>query len=115
MKSLKILLPERQTRKGTIMQTPEAVAAMKRLYELGWGLRRIAGELGCSRNTVKHYLRQKGWVPYRSPVRSRKLAHLETWLATSFRQHRGNADGVRQEVQRVHGMTVSLRTVERAV
>jgi transposase len=97
------------------MQTPEAVAAMQRLYGLGWGLRRIAEELGCSRNTVKHYVHQGGWVPYRSPQRPWKLAHLEPWLATSFRQHRGNADVVRQELQRVHGMTVSLRTVERAV
>jgi transposase len=40
---------------------------------------------------------------------------LEEWLAASFRQHRGNADVVRQELQRVHGLQVSLRTVERAV
>ena len=115
MKGLKLLLPEQRTGKEEIMRTPEAVAAMQRLYGLGWGLRRIAEELGCSRNTVKHYVHQGGWVPYRSPQRPRKLAHLESWLATSFRQHRGNADVVRQELQRVHGMTVSLRTVERAV
>lgn len=115
MKGLKLLLPEQRTGKEEMMRTPEAVAAMQRLYELGWGLRRIAEELGCSRNTVKHYVHQGGWVPYRSPQRPRKLAHLESWLATSFRQHRGNADVVRQELQRVHGMTVSLRTVERAV
>jgi uncharacterized protein YjcR len=45
------------------MQMPEAVAAMRRLYELGWGLRRIAGELGCSRNPVKRHRRQGGWAP----------------------------------------------------
>ena len=97
------------------MQMPEAVAAMQRLYGLGWGLRWIADELGCSRNTVKHYVHQGGWVPYRSLQRPRKLAHLELWLATSFRQHRGNADVVRQELQKEHGLRVSLRTVERAV
>ena len=32
-----------------------------------------------------------------------------------YRQHRGNADVVRQELQREHGIKVSLRTVERAV
>ncbi|MDV7392765.1 hypothetical protein RZS08_15460, partial [Arthrospira platensis SPKY1] len=115
MKGLKLLLPEQRMGKEEIMRTPEAVAAMQRLYGLGWGLRRIAEELGCGRNTVKHYVHQGGWVPYRSPRRPRKLARLESWLATSFRQHRGNADVVRQELQRVHGMTVSLRTVERAV
>jgi transposase len=40
---------------------------------------------------------------------------LDDWLAASFRQHRGNADVVRQEVVRVHGVVVLLRTVERAV
>lgn len=115
MKGLKLLLPEHRVRKEDVMQMPEAVAAMQRLYGLGWGLRRIAGELGCSRNTVKRYVQQSGWVPYQAPQRPRKLAHLDTWLATQFRQHRGNADVVRQELQKAHGLTVSLRTVERAI
>jgi transposase len=115
MNSQRILLPVTTIRKGDVMQTPEAVAAMRRLYELGWGVRRIAGELGCSRNTVKRHLRQGGWAPYRSPTRRRTLGGLDDWLAASFRQHRGNADVVRQELARVHGVVVSLRTVERAV
>ena len=115
MKSQKIHLPKITIRKGDEMQTPEAVAAMRRLYELGWGLRRIAGELGCSRNTVKRHLGRSGWAPYRSPDRRRALGAVQDWLAASFRQHRGNADVVRQELQRVHGLRVSLRTVERAV
>ena len=115
MNSLKILLPVTTVGKGDMMQTPEAVAAMRRLYELGWGLRRIAGELGCSRNTVKRHLGRSGWAPYRSPDRRRALGAVHDWLAASFRQHRGNADVVRQELQRVHGLRVSLRTVERAV
>ena len=115
MNGLKILLPVTTVGKGDVMQMPEAVAAMRRLYELGWGMRRIAAELGCSRNTVKHHLSQGGWVPYRSPTRRRVLGGLVEWLAASFRQHRGNADVVRQELKRVHGVEVSLRTVERAV
>ncbi len=43
MKSQRIFLPRTMMRKGDEMQTPEEVAAMRRLYELGWGLRRIAG------------------------------------------------------------------------
>ena len=43
------------------------------------------------------------------------LDGLEGWLAERFRQHRGNADVVRQELAREHGLVVSLRTVERAV
>ncbi|MCP5126281.1 MAG: IS21 family transposase [Gammaproteobacteria bacterium] len=115
MKSQKIHLPKITIRKGDEMQTPETVAAMRRLYELGWGARRIARELGCSRNTVKRHLSQEDWMPDRLPKRRRALSTLEEWLAVSFRQHCGNADVVRQELQRVHGLQVSLRTVERAV
>ena len=97
------------------MQTPEAVAGMLRLHQLGWGIKRIARELDCSTHTVRHYLRQGGWRPGRYPMRRRALSGLEDWLAASFRQHRGNADVVRQELQRIHGVAVSLRTVERAV
>jgi transposase len=97
------------------MQTPEAVAGMLRLHQLGWGIKRIARELDCSTHTVRHYLRQGGWRPGRHPMRRRALSGLEDWLAASFRQHRGNADVVRQELQRIHGVAVSLRTVERAV
>ena len=97
------------------MQVPEAVAAMLRLKTLGWGAKRIARELGCSRMTVKRYLRQGGWEPYRSRPRSGALVGLEPWLRERFLQHRGNADVVRQELRRERGVDVSLRTVERAV
>ena len=42
--------------RGDVMHTPEAVAAMRQLRDLGWGIKRIARELGCSKNTVRHYL-----------------------------------------------------------
>ena len=100
---------------GEPMQGPEEVAVMLRLQALGWGAKRIAAELGCSRNTVRRYLRQGGWAPYRQPERPGVLAGLGDWLAERFRQHRGNADVVRQELAREHGIVVSLRTVERAV
>ena len=47
------------------METPGDVAVMLRLAELGWGSKRIADELGCSRTTVKRYLRQGGWASCR--------------------------------------------------
>jgi transposase len=97
------------------MQTPEDVQAMLKLASLGWGAKRISRELGCSRNTVRSYLRQGGWQPYQSPHRPGRLTAHQDWLAERFRQHRGNCDVVRQELQREHGVTVSLRTVERAV
>lgn len=97
------------------MQTPEDVQAMLKLASLGWGAKRISRELRCSRNTVRSYLRRGGWQPYQSPQRPGRLTPHGEWLAERFRQHRGNCDVVRQELQREHGIAVSLRTVERAV
>ncbi len=91
------------------MQAPEDADAMLKLASLGWGAKRIAKELGCSRNTVRRYLRQGGWQPYESPQRSGRLTAHTEWLAGQFRQHRGNCDVVRQELLREHGIHVSLR------
>jgi transposase len=101
--------------RGETMRTPDEVAAMVRLQELGWGTKRIAARFGCSRNTVKRYLAAGGWVAYGSPCRRGVLAGLEDWLTERFRRHRGNADVVRQELAQEKGIAVSLRTVERAV
>ena len=100
---------------GEAMLAPEEVAAMVQLHRLGWGTKRIAGELGCSRNTVKRYLAAGGWAAIRQPRRQRRLDGLEEWLTERFRRHRGNCDVVRQDLLREHGIAVSLRTVERAV
>src|SRR3954464_475808 len=97
------------------MRAPDEVAAMLRLRALGWGTRRIAAELGCDRETVRRYLAAGGWAPYRAPARPGVLAGHGAWLAERFRRHRGNADVVRQELAAELGITVSLRTVERAV
>ena len=97
------------------MREPEEVVAMLRLHRLGWGSKRIAAQLGCSRNTVKRYLRMGGWRASRMPKRPHQLLGLEAWLAERFERHRGNADVVRQELVDEHGIAVSLRTVERAV
>ena len=97
------------------MQTPEDVAQMLRLKAAGLGIKHIARKMGCSKNTVRRYLRADGWVAYKRPERKCALGGLEAWLAERLQQHRGNADVVRQDLQREHGVTVSLRTVERAV
>ena len=39
--------------RGQAMKTPDDVAEMLRLKGCGWGLKRIARELGCSHHTVK--------------------------------------------------------------
>jgi hypothetical protein len=55
------------------MLAPEEVAAMVRLHGLGWGSKRIAGELGCRRNRVKRYLGAGGWVALWRLRRGRRL------------------------------------------
>jgi transposase len=97
------------------MKAPDEVSAMIRLKALGWGSKRIATELGCSRNTVRRWLVEGDWRPCVSPSRSKKLENLAEWLAERFRRHAGNADVVRQELAAEQGIVVSLRTVERAV
>ena len=97
------------------METPQDVAEMLRLNASGLGIKAIARQMGCSKNTVRRYVRGGGWVPYKQPQRARKLGELERWLGERLQQHRGNADVVRQDLQREHGLSVSLRTVERAV
>jgi len=98
-----------------VMKAPDDVSAMLRLKAAGWGSKRIASELGCSRNTVRHWLALGGWRPCTLPSRSTKLDGLSDWLRERFRRHAGNADVVRQELAREKNITVSLRTVERAV
>ena len=98
------------------MEDPEDVAVMLGLHQKGWGAKRIARELGVSRNTVRRYLRAGGYVPYGGHGgRAKVLDGHQEWLREEFHRHRGNADVVRQELRRVHGLEVSLRTVERAL
>jgi transposase len=100
---------------GSEMMTPEDVAAIVRLSGLGWGSKKIARELKISRNTVKKHMRQGRYVPYRNPERTKALDGLEAWLKEKFLAHRGNADVVRQELEKEHKIFVSLRTIQRAV
>src|SRR5438105_13946281 len=108
-------LPVIDTTGRQVMQTQEDVAQMLRLKAAGRGIKQIARKMGCSKNTVRRYLRGGGWVAYKRPERQSALRGLEPWLTERLQRHRGNADVVRQDLEREHGITVSLRTVERAV
>jgi len=100
---------------GQVMKTPDDVAAMVRLKACGWGLKRIAAELGCSHHTVKRYVAAGGFQGFQSPKRAKALDGEEAWLRERFLRRRGNADVVRQELLAEKGLSVSLRTLERAV
>jgi transposase len=101
--------------RGQEMKTPDDVAAMLRLKECGWGVKRIARELGCSHHTVRHYLAAGGPRPFKSPKRPKRLDGLEDWLRERFLRHRGNADVVRQDLAAEKGIVVGLRTLQRAL
>nr|WP_271610663.1 helix-turn-helix domain-containing protein [Bradyrhizobium sp. CCBAU 21359] len=83
--------------RGQLMKTPDEVAEMLRLRACGWGLKRIARQLGCSHHTVKDYVAAGGVKPFKSPERPKRLDGLEGWLRERLIRHRGNADVVRQE------------------
>src|SRR6266571_4343204 len=91
--------PRRET-----MLEPAAVSAMLRLREVGWGSRRIARELGVSRNTVKRYIEAGGWRAYKRPRRGKLLDDHASWLRERFERHRGNADVIRQELAAEKGV-----------
>ena len=95
------------------MKTPKEVQTMLALHQQGHTPHRIAQSMHCNRNTVTRYLAQGEWRSRQRPPRS--LDGLEPWLTELFLQHDGNADVVRQQLLKEHGIDVSLRTVERAV
>jgi hypothetical protein len=64
--------------RGQVMKTPDDVAAMMRLKACGWGIKRIARELGCSHHTVKHYVAAGGVVPFKAPMRAKTLDGTRT-------------------------------------
>jgi transposase len=100
---------------GELMLTPDVVDNILSLHRLGWGKKKIAKELAISSRTVKRYLAQNGWQPYKKPKRQKKLEGLESWLEHTFYLHKGNAAVVHQELIRQHQITVNPSTVERAV
>lgn len=100
---------------STAMILPDEVNEILALKRLGMGSKAIAKKMGISKTTVKRYLRAGGWVDYKAPERPGALDGLGDWLKAAMRKHGNNAEVVRQELEREKGLSVGLRTVERAV
>ena len=62
-----ILGPSNQ---GAEMLESEAIRGLFTLRRLGWGIKRIARELGIARNTVRDWLRDGVGRQYSGPIRS---------------------------------------------
>ena len=91
-----------------VMLEPDEVSVMLRLKKLGWGTRRIAHELGCSRMTVRRYIEAGGWRSYRRSRKTTLLSEHANWLREHFFRHGGNADVIRQDLARELGVKASL-------
>ena len=93
------------------MKEPDDVSAMLRLRSLGWGARRVAAELGCSRTTARCWLKEGAWRRPSPPLRPKALDRLEPRLGDRFGRHAGNADMVRQELAAGLGHPPTVRAL----
>ncbi|WPM83828.1 hypothetical protein ML401_39025 (plasmid) [Bradyrhizobium sp. 62B] len=100
--------------RGQVMKTPDDEAEMSRLRACGWGLKRIARQLGCSHHTVEGYVAAGGVKAFMPPERPKRLDGLDGGLRERFIRHRGNADVVRHLLAE-KDVAVSRRTLQRAV
>ena len=103
------------------LQNPEArmlgesaVAQIFALRKLRWPIKKIAREVGLSRNTVRDWLREGPDRSYAGGSRPGLLDKYYFWIQNQFNAGVRNADVLRQELE-ANGISVSLRTVERAL
>ena len=99
------------------MTDPEVIRGIKTLAGLGWGSKRIAGEMGVARNTARRFMRLP---PELDPTQKRPGAQCLSADATqmAIALFEAEAEGNAVVVQRLldgQGVRASLRTVQRTV
>lgn len=94
----------------------KAVQELRDLHARGWGAKRIAGELGLARNTVRRYLREghEAEVQTRPAARALDAEGERVALALFDGEAEGNAVVV-TELLRARGYEVAARTVQKVV
>jgi transposase len=98
------------------MLAPEIVRQIRDLRSLGWGAKRIAGETGVARGTVRRYLRGGATAEVHRRPAARTLDDAARDLATELLD--GPAQGNAVVVRRIlgeRGIPVPLRTLQRAL
>jgi hypothetical protein len=78
----------------TMVVPPEIVRQIRTLAKLRWGAKRIARELGISRNTVRRYLR--GGVAAEVQVRPKARCLTPEQVTEAVRLFDGTAEGKRR-------------------
>ena len=103
-----------QPRMGKHMLSEAQVKTVVAMHASGHAKAAIARAVDWSRAQVDRYLALGRWQ-----LSSKRcqgcLSGLDDWLQERLLRHGGNADVVRQDLQREHSLDVSLRSVERAV
>jgi transposase len=98
------------------MLVPEVVRQIRQLRELGWGTKRIAGETGVARGTVRRYLRGGVGAERQRRPGAWTLASRDQVLAAELLDGpaAGNAAVVKR-LLRERGIEVPLRTLQRVL
>ena len=98
------------------MVDPEIVKQLRVLHGLGWGVKRIARELGIARNSVRRYLREGAAAETQTRPTARTLDDSQRELATRLLDGpaQGNAVVVRRLLAE-KSIAVPLRTLQRAL
>lgn len=90
------------------------IAALFALAKRGWSIKAMARELGWDRNTIRGWLRRGPDAKRPVVGRPKLLADEEGWLLEEFKAGTRNSDVLRQQLAE-KGMSVGIRTIERAV
>lgn len=97
------------------MKSAEEILRMRMLFRQGWSKRRIAAELGISRNTLERYLNVKP-EPLRPPATSKKKLDIcLEWLRHQKLTAEEDSEILWQRMQEEMHVNVSQRTLQRAI
>lgn len=99
---------------GLLLDPPDVTRILTLKQQHGWGTKRIAGELGISRRTVRRYLKLGAYKPYVRRKTPRVLDEHLPWLRERFAAVRGNAEVLLRELEQ-RGVKVGYSTLARVV
>src|SRR5690242_19543482 len=98
------------------MVDPEIVKQLRALHALGWGSKRIAKELGISRNSVRRYVREGVSAEVQTRPNARTLDDEQQALAVKLLDGPAQGNGVVvKRLLAAQAIEVPLRTLQRAL